>query len=42
MKLTDTVIPSAPLPIKTLLSGAIAGAGSVLGNTPIDVIKTQL
>ena len=34
--------PSTPLTIQTALAGAIAGAASVLGNTPIDVVKTNL
>ena len=29
-------------PVKTFLSGGLAGAASVFGNTPIDVIKTRL
>lgn len=28
--------------LKTALSGAIAGAASVLGNNPIDVVKTNM
>lgn len=27
---------------KTFLSGGLAGAASVFGNTPIDVVKTRL
>ena len=29
-------------PIKTFFSGGVAGAASVFGNTPIDVVKTRL
>jgi hypothetical protein len=29
-------------PLQTAISGAIAGAASVLGNTPLDVVKTRM
>jgi solute carrier family 25 citrate transporter 1 len=38
----DEIGPNWPLTLKTALSGAIAGAASVLGNNPIDVVKTNM
>lgn len=38
----DEIGPNLPLTLKTALSGAIAGAASVLGNNPIDVVKTNM
>ena len=38
----DEVGPNWPLTLKTALAGAIAGAASVLGNNPIDVVKTNM
>jgi solute carrier family 25 citrate transporter 1 len=38
----DTTFPNAPLTAKTGFAGAIAGAASVFGNTPVDVIKTKM
>ena len=35
-------IPNAPLPVKTALSGALAGAISCVANNPVDVVKTNL
>ena len=29
-------------PVKTFLIGGIAGAASVFGNTPVDVVKTRM
>ena len=34
--------PNMPLTAKTMLAGGLAGLASVIGNTPVDVIKTQL
>ncbi|CAG9316282.1 unnamed protein product [Blepharisma stoltei] len=39
-KFIETTFPNSPLTLQTALSGAIAGAASVLGNNPIDVVKT--
>ena len=38
----DQWIPNSPLAVRSALAGAIAGAASVLGNNPIDVVKTQM
>mmetsp|Transcript_4911 Transcript_4911/g.7402 ORF Transcript_4911/g.7402 Transcript_4911/m.7402 type:complete len:313 (+) Transcript_4911:50-988(+) len=41
-KFLEGVIPNAPGTLITALAGGIAGAASVLGNNPIDVVKTNL
>ena len=38
----DNYFPNSPLTFRTALAGAVAGAVSVLGNNPIDVVKTQM
>ncbi|OMJ71838.1 hypothetical protein SteCoe_29848 [Stentor coeruleus] len=38
----DETMPNAPLTVRTALAGALAGAASVIGNNPIDVVKTQM
>jgi solute carrier family 25 citrate transporter 1 len=38
----DDLAPNSPLTFRTALAGAIAGAASVIGNNPIDVVKTQM
>lgn len=38
----DSWFPNSPLTFRSALGGAIAGAASVLGNNPIDVVKTQM
>ena len=38
----DSNIPDSPLTLRTALAGALAGAASVIGNNPIDVVKTQM
>lgn len=42
MKRLKEGAPSLPFPIMTILAGGTAGAASVLGNTPVDVVKTQM
>ena len=41
-KFLDDFIPNSPLTVRTALAGAVAGAASVIGNNPIDVVKTQM
>jgi solute carrier family 25 citrate transporter 1 len=36
------LFPDSPLTLQTIIAGGIAGAASVLGNNPIDVIKTNM
>ena len=38
----DSMFPNLPQTPKYAIAGAIAGAASVYGNTPIDVIKTKM
>ena len=38
----DNLFPGSPLTVRTALAGALAGAASVLGNNPIDVVKTNM
>jgi solute carrier family 25 citrate transporter 1 len=38
----DKSMPNSPLTFRTAFSGAVAGAASVFGNTPIDVVKTKV
>lgn len=41
-KYLEEKFPNSPLTFQTALAGAIAGAASVLGNNPIDCVKTQM
>ena len=38
----DQAIPDSPLVLRSIISGGLAGAASVIGNNPIDVVKTQM
>jgi solute carrier family 25 citrate transporter 1 len=38
----EAMFPDSPLTLQTIIAGGIAGAASVLGNNPIDVIKTNM
>jgi solute carrier family 25 (mitochondrial citrate transporter), member 1 len=38
----DSAMPGAPLTVRTAAAGALAGAASVMGNNPIDVVKTLM
>jgi solute carrier family 25 (mitochondrial citrate transporter), member 1 len=38
----DNAIPNSPLSLRSIIAGCLAGVASVLGNNPIDVVKTQM
>lgn len=41
-KFLETTFPGSPLTLQTIVAGGIAGAASVFGNNPIDVVKTNM